>query len=96
MPIGSPGHSGAVGILPLVTAHAIQRGHTLTGWAADNIREMSTPVIALLWIVCRRVTVDAAWRSQDRIDLLPRGQPVGDLRIARGGFPFTDLEGTDC
>src|SRR5882724_10987742 len=96
MPVGPAGHAGAVGIHRLVSAYTTKRGHTLAGGTADDIREMTVPVIALLWIVGSGVTVDAARRSQNRIDLLPRGQSIGNLTIARRGFPFTDLERAYC
>ena len=79
MPIRSAGHSGTVGILRLVTAHAVQSGHPFARRTANNICEVTVPVIALLRISCRCVTVDAAWRSQYRIHLLPRAQSIGEF-----------------
>src|SRR6266404_4116578 len=63
MPIRSAGRTGTVRILRLVTAYAVQCGHTFAFWTTDDIGEMTVTVIALLRIVCRRVTVDAARRS---------------------------------
>ena len=47
MPIRSAGHSGTVGVLRLMTAHAIQSGHAFAGRTANNIREMAVPIVAL-------------------------------------------------
>ena len=61
MPIGRTGHAGAVGVNVLMTTGTMQRGHALAFFtAADYVGEMSPPIVALLWIVRRGVTVDAA------------------------------------
>ena len=60
VPIWSAGYAGTLGVLFLMATHAIQRGHATVCRPADDIREMPMPVIALLRIICGRMTVDAA------------------------------------
>ncbi len=65
MPIGSTGHSGAVGVNFLMTTYTTQCRHASALSTSNDIREMAMAIIALLRIVCRRVTVDAARRGQN-------------------------------
>src|SRR5712692_9783984 len=66
-------------------SHNLTR-YTFAFRATNDIGEMTMAIVALLRIVCSSVTVDAAWRSQDRIDLFPRSQPIGEPGIRRKGF----------
>jgi hypothetical protein len=56
---------------------ALQRRDTFTLRPADDVRKMAMPVITLLRIICGRMAIYAAWRSQNRVDLLPRGKALG-------------------
>ncbi len=60
MPIGSAGHARAVRITFLMATHAIQRGHAFSFRTTNDVGEMTMAIVALLWIVCGSVTVDAA------------------------------------
>ena len=53
-------NSGAVGIVVLMTTDTVQAGHTFSFRPTDHICDMSMTIVALLWIVCSGVTVDAA------------------------------------
>jgi hypothetical protein len=59
------GNARAVGIRLLMTTGAIQTGDTFAFGTAHDVRDVTVPVITLLWIVRGSVTVDAARRSQN-------------------------------
>jgi hypothetical protein len=63
VPVVTAGNSGAVGIRLLVTAGAIQARHAFALWSTHDVRDVTPSLIALLRIVCRSVTVDAARMS---------------------------------
>ena len=67
----STGNSGAVGVLFLMTTDAVQSGHAFAFRTAHDVGEMPVTIVALLRIVGGSVTVDAAWRDQHGIDLVP-------------------------
>ena len=73
MPVVPAGDAGAVGVGLLMAACTIQPGHAFAFRAAHDVGKVTTPVVALLRVICGGVTVDAARVGQDRIDLLPRG-----------------------
>jgi hypothetical protein len=77
MPIVSAGHAGAVGVHRLMARPAVESGHTFVLRAANHVRKVTMPVVSLLRIVRCCVAIDATWRSQYRIDLLPRGKTIG-------------------
>src|SRR5688572_33276609 len=61
VPVVTTRNAGTVGIRLLVTTGAIQTRYAFPlGTAADDIRDVTVPVVALLWIVSGSVTVDAA------------------------------------
>ncbi len=80
MPIVSAGHAGAVGVHRLMARPAIESDHAFVLRTANDIGKVAMPVISLLRIVRCRVAIDAAWRSQYRMDLLPRGKTIGGFR----------------
>src|SRR2546421_3715699 len=95
MPALRARHAGAVGVGGLMARGAIQAGHALTLGAADDVGEVSVSVVALLRIVRRGVAVDTARVSQNRVDLLPRGQAFGAARCGRvAPAPASLLRGT--
>src|SRR6266850_660743 len=77
MPVATAGHSSALGICRLVTANTVQSRNAVAFWSANDIGEMTMAIITLLWIIRRCMTIYAARRSQDRVNLLPRRQAVG-------------------
>src|SRR5713226_9355130 len=77
MPVATAGHSRALGICRLVTANTVQSRHALAFWSTNDIGEMTMAIITLLRIIRRCMTIYAARRSQDRVNLLPRRQAVG-------------------
>jgi hypothetical protein len=77
MPVGPAGHSRAVCIRTLMARGALQRRNALTLRPTDDVRKMAMPVIALLRIIGGRMTIYAAWRCQNRVDLLPGGKALG-------------------
>jgi hypothetical protein len=61
MPVVTTRNAGAVGISFLVATRAVQTRHTFAfGSTAYNVRDVTMPIVALLWIVGGSVTVDAA------------------------------------
>jgi hypothetical protein len=60
VPVVTAGNSGAVGIRFLMTTGTIQTRHAFALWSTHNVGDVTTPVITLLRIVRRSVTVDAA------------------------------------
>src|SRR5229473_2205826 len=77
MPIARAGNAGAVRVRRLVTGRTIQRDDTLVLRTADYVRDVTMPIVTLLWIVRCRVAIEASRRHHDRIDLLPGGETVG-------------------
>jgi len=73
MPIWSTRYARAVGVNFLMTTDATQRRHTSALSTAYDVCEVAMAIVALLRIVCGGVTVDAAWRNHDGINLLPGG-----------------------
>jgi hypothetical protein len=71
------GESCRVCIRALMAGGALQRRNALTLRPADDVRKMAMPVITLLRIIGGRMTIYAAWRSQNRVDLLPGGKALG-------------------
>src|SRR6266498_4325928 len=96
VPIVSARDAGAVGVFLLVAACTIQSGNAFAFRTTDDVSEMTVAIVALLRIICRRVTVDAARRSQDRIDLLPCSQPIGEPAFRCKGLALPGLEGAIC
>jgi hypothetical protein len=64
VPVVTSGHAGAVGVCFLVTARAIQPRHTFAFRPTHDVRNVTVPIVSLLWVVSGRVTVDAARRNQ--------------------------------
>ena len=61
VPVVTTRNTGTVGISFLVTTRAVQTRHSFAfGPAAHDIRDVTVSIVALLWIVGGRVTVDAA------------------------------------
>jgi hypothetical protein len=60
VPVVTAGNPGAVSVRLLMTANAIQTRHASTFRTTHNVRDVTVPVVALLWIVGGSVTVDAA------------------------------------
>src|SRR6266852_7112999 len=77
MPVAPTGYAGAVGVCRLVSANTVERRHAFAFWTANDIGEMTMAIITLLRIIRRCMTIYAARRSQDRVNLLPRRQAVG-------------------
>src|SRR5258706_15668050 len=77
MPVATAGHSSALCICRLVAANTVERRHTFSFWTANDIGEMTMAIITLLRIIRGCMTIYAARRSQDRVNLLPRRQAVG-------------------
>jgi hypothetical protein len=63
VPVVTAGNSGAVRIRLLMTTSTIQTRHAFALWSTHNVGDVTPPVIILLRIVCRSVTVDAARMS---------------------------------
>src|SRR5215471_1688218 len=61
----------AIGVHFLMTTNAVQTRHSLIRRTAYDVREVPMPIVSLLGIICRRMTVNAARRCQHRIDFLP-------------------------
>jgi hypothetical protein len=61
MPIEPTRNSGAIGVLFLVTADAVQAGDAFAFRPANDICEMRVTIVALLRVVRGSVAVDAAW-----------------------------------
>ena len=83
MPVVSTRDSGAVGVLILVTTDAVQPGHAFAFRTAHDVRKMPVPIVALLRIVGGSVTVDAAWRDEYGVDLIPRCESGGCVYAIR-------------
>jgi hypothetical protein len=62
MPVMTTRNAGAICVRFLMTAAAIQTWNAFAFRTAHDIRDVTVPVITLLWIVCGSVTVDAARR----------------------------------
>src|SRR6266404_4115098 len=77
MPVVAAGHSSALGICRLVAANTVQSRHAFAFWSANDIGEMTMAIITLLRIISRCMTIYAAGRSEDRINLLPCRQSIG-------------------
>src|SRR5258707_13148554 len=77
MPVATAGHSSALGICRLVTANTVQSRNAVAFWSANDIGEMTMAIITLLRIIRRCMTIYAARRSQDRVNLLPCRQSIG-------------------
>src|SRR5262245_18566967 len=77
MPVVASRSSGAVCVSFLMASRAVQSGDASTFWASDHVGRVSMPIVALLWVMRRRVSVDAALTRQYRIDLLPCGEGIG-------------------
>src|SRR5689334_43112 len=77
MPVATAGHSCALGICRLVTANTVQSRNAFAFRSANDIGEMTMAIITLLRIIRRCMTIYAARRSQDRVNLLPRRQAIG-------------------
>src|ERR1700704_5637851 len=77
MPVATAGHSSALGICRLVTANTVQSRHAFAFWSTNDIGEMTMTIITLLRIISRCMTIYAARRSQDRVNLLPCRQSIG-------------------
>src|SRR5207249_7058059 len=91
MPVRSSGDSGAVGVCLLMATHAIQAWHAFPCKTADDVCEVTMAIISLLRVICSSVTVNTARMSQDRIDLLPGRQSVGEPGVGCSGLAFTSL-----
>ena len=91
MPILAAGHAGAVGVHRLMARPAVESSHAFVLRAANDIGKVAMPVISLLRIVGRGMTVDAARACEYRIDLLPGCQSV----TATGALQH-DREQKDC
>jgi len=64
VPVVTTGNAGAVRVRFLMTPGAIQtRNAFALGTTTHDVRDVTAPVIALLWIVCGGVTVDATRRD---------------------------------
>ena len=59
-----------------MASRASQPGNATVLRPAHHIELMTMPVLALLWIVGCGVAVEAARMNEDRIDLLPGGEPL--------------------
>src|SRR6266850_7761339 len=90
MPVATAGHSSALGICRLVTANTVQSRNAVAFWSANDIGEMTMAIITLLRIIRRCMTIYAARRSQDRVDLLPCRQAVGP------SFSPLEIIATEC
>src|SRR6267143_7273924 len=77
MPVATAGHSSALCICRLVAANTVQSRNAFAFWSANDIGEMTMATITLLRIISGCMTIYAARRSQDRVNLLPRRQAVG-------------------
>jgi hypothetical protein len=64
-----------------MTTDAVQRGDAVAIWSADDIGEVPVTIVALLRIVGGSVTVDAAWRDEYGVDLLPCCQSGGSILV---------------
>src|SRR6266481_7239299 len=90
MPVATAGHSSALGICRLVTANTVQSRNAVAFWSANDIGKMMMTIITLLRIISRCMTIYAARRSQDRVNLLPRRQAVGP------GFSSLEIIAAEC
>jgi len=90
MPVVSTGYAGAVGVRRLVAANTVQSRNALTFGSANDIGEMMMTIITLLRIIRGCMTIYAARRSQDRVNLLPRRQAVGP------SFSPLEIIATEC
>jgi hypothetical protein len=64
MPIVTAGNTSAIGVGFLMATGAVQTGNAFAFRTTHDIRDVTTPVVALLRIVSGGVTVDAARMSQ--------------------------------
>ena len=71
MPIVAARRAGTVGISFLMASLASQSRNSLARRSSNYIRKMTMSIVALLWIVSGRVTIDAARMGKNRIHLLP-------------------------
>ena len=95
MPVVSAWHSSGVGILLLMATRAIQSRYTFAFRTPDDVRKVTVAIISLLGIVGGGVTIDAARKSQHRIDSLPLGQS-GCLRRIGCSRGVSDAPGCSC
>jgi hypothetical protein len=65
VPVVTTGNACAVGVGFLMTTGAVQTRNAFAFRTAHDIRDVTMSIVALLWIVCSGVTVDAARRRQD-------------------------------
>src|SRR5437899_13009659 len=86
MPVVRTGNARAVRIRALMTRSTVQARHTFVSRAADNVKQMAVPVIALLRIVRGGMAINATRMRQYRIDLLPRDK--AGLACCRGSCLF--------
>jgi hypothetical protein len=65
MPAVCTGNAGRVGVDFMMTTSAAECRDSLSLRTPDDVCKMPTAIVAMLWIVRRRVTVDATRRGQD-------------------------------
>ena len=64
VPVVTTGNPSAVGIRLLVASGAVQSRNTFAFRTTHDIRDVTMPIVALLWVVSGGVTVDAARMGQ--------------------------------
>jgi hypothetical protein len=84
VPVVTAGNSGAVCVSVLMTTGAGKSRHAIAIRSADNVCDVTTPFVSLLWIIGGGVAVNTARRSQNPVDLFPRGQSLGFVWALRG------------
>jgi hypothetical protein len=91
MPVVAARDAGAVGVGLLMASRALKARDAVAVRTSHDVREMTTPCVALLRIIHGRVAVDTAWMNEDGTNLLPGGEPLGSGGLT--GFPLLGRAG---
>src|SRR5688572_7385662 len=76
MPVVAARDASAVGIRFLMACRALKARHAVAIRTSHDVRDMTTPCVALLRILHCRVAIDAARMNENGTNLLPGGESL--------------------